>query len=180
MFELGEIKRAKDIGLKVANGYRKYIRVQCPRCKEERWVRMERGITDSEICQKCELSKSGAENHRWKGGRGVWGHGYIGIKLFPDDFFFPMVDCKGYVGEHRLIMANSLGRCLQRWEFVHHKNGIRDDNRIENLILTTKGNHISDHNKGYQDGYQRGLVDGRSAQVRQLLLRIKELESAKL
>jgi len=84
--------------------------------------------------------KRGNAHHKWRGGR-IKQEGYILIYLYPSDFFYPMVHNQNYVYEHRLIMARYLGRCLKSSEEVHHLNGIKDDNRIENLAMVDKRQH---------------------------------------
>jgi hypothetical protein len=65
----------------------------------------------------------------WKGGRTLETQGYVRI-YSPSH---PRCDRRGYVLEHRLVMEAHLGRTLLPTEVVHHINGIKDDNRIENL-----------------------------------------------
>jgi hypothetical protein len=63
--------------------------------------------------------------------------GYV-IRYMPDH---PMAAKNGYVMAHRLIMAEHLNRNLEQHEVVHHRNGIKNDNRIENLELMDKRTH---------------------------------------
>jgi hypothetical protein len=90
--------------------------------------------------REWHTGKFGKDNRSWKGGR-YEEHGYVFVKLTPTDPCYPMTKHDGYVLEHRLFVAQSLGRCLQPGEIVHHKNHIRNDNRIENLQLVALDRH---------------------------------------
>lgn len=116
----------------------------CSDCGHIRLVRIERGTPKSLLCRKCSNktnARKGSLHPQWKGGRIVTGQGYIRVWVFENDIMAAMRNSSGYVLEHRLLMARHLGRPLLPNEFVHHKNGIKDDNHIENLELISRNNH---------------------------------------
>lgn len=85
----------------------------------------------------------GCSNPAWFKGKpvGTRRHfrGYVKVKVDPDDpILGPMLGADTYnhwLLEHRVVMARKLGRPLKPFENVHHINGIKDDNRPENLEL---------------------------------------------
>ena len=89
-----------------------------------------RKLTD-EHKRKCGEWQQGANSPKWKGGKHKSQFGYVHI-YNPNHPFAN----GNYVFEHRLVMEKLLGRYLKPTEIIHHLNGIRDDNRPENLILT--------------------------------------------
>jgi hypothetical protein len=50
----------------------------------------------------------------------------------------PRARKSAYVFEHILVAEALLGRYLEQGETVHHRNGVRDDNRPDNLELWTR------------------------------------------
>lgn len=80
---------------------------------------------------------SAAKPHRY-----IDGNGYIRI-LKPDH---PFHDNRGYVKEHRLVMEGYLGRYLRKDELIHHINENSSDNRIINLQIMSKPEHMRHHN----------------------------------
>ena len=83
----------------------------------------------------------GKNSSSWKGGKHINSQGYISIY----NPTHPSCKNNKYVAEHRLIMEKNLGRFLNKNEQVHHINGNKSDNRIENLIVLTNSEHIKSH-----------------------------------
>jgi len=151
--------------------YHKFIWQACEGCGFERWVSIRNGEAVRTLCVGCgnkakvlteetrekyrqagkkrkgahwsensKLKIRGEHNIHWKGRVHKTVKGYIEVAIQPDDFFYPMA-FHGRVREHRLVMAKAIGRCLLPWEVIHHINGNKEDNRIENLSLELVNNH---------------------------------------
>ena len=99
-----------------------------------KWLRMQ-GIE--------RRPRRGIEHGAFKGGRYRLRAGYIQVLLPVGHPLRKMAMVSGHVLEHRLVMAEQIGRPLLDSESVHHINGKRDDNRPENLEL-----RVGKHGKG--------------------------------
>ena len=84
-----------------------------------------------------KIGRQGNKNANWKGGRYIRKDSYVMIRLLDH----PCVQKSGYVFEHRLVMEKNIGRILKKYEKIHNINGIKDDNRIENLELINGSTH---------------------------------------
>ncbi len=143
----------------------------CIDCGKIRFVRIRNGKPTSQRCKSCSNAitsrgrkipiRRGIENNKWRGGI-THSHGYTTLRIYEDNPYFSMATSHGYVYEHRYVMAQHLGRVLYRYEVVHHKNGIKTDNRLDNLVLIADGIHNAQLN----------------TEIKLLKWRVKELENA--
>jgi hypothetical protein len=124
----------------------KQAMVTCGICKEKRLTTIPGDWrTWSGYCLPCATGE-GQDHGHWKGGRCVDNDGYILVHISmlseeERELTKSMITQKTYVREHRLVMAVKLGRPLKRGEVVHHLNGLKQDNRPENLKLTNAKEH---------------------------------------
>ena len=108
-----------------------------------------RGTITKEVKQKISKTLKGryrGENSpHWKGGKYYHKDGYVYISS-PNH---PFKNKDGYVFEHRLVVENKIKRYLTLKERVHHVNGVKDDNGVENLVLLD--NDSTHHKKYHRD-----------------------------
>lgn len=123
----------------------------CPKCGIEfRPLR-----SSSVFCSvPCARSKNGGHN---KKAQSWWvnSKGYIEGRIWVT----PSVQIR--VKQHRWIMEGILGRPLEKWEDVHHKDGNKTNNSPSNLQLMSHGQHskITNSMRDYKRGYSMNLTD---------------------
>lgn len=92
------------------------------------------------ICGNRSVKRFGKDHNRWNNGRAECASGYILILTSRNP--------RKYIFEHRLVMERHLGRNLSLSEIVHHVNEDKSDNRIENLQIVTRAEHVRIHQPG--------------------------------
>ena len=95
---------------------------------------------------------SGARNPAWKGGVTYFKtHGaYTGVRYVrAPEWARPMARADGYVMEHRLLMAQMVGRLLERREVVHHRDHVPSNNLRANLELwpDNRAHKLAEHGR---------------------------------
>lgn len=135
---------------------------------------------DTDYQTRCSTNKpplTKGENHpNWQGGRHKDKQGYVRLTISPDHPLAKMAQSDGKslrILEHRLVIAEAIARPLTPVEIVHHRNGKKDDNRLENLLLLKdNADHLRLHallSKGFSEEEALAGLDDDVAEVLILL-----------
>ena len=112
----------------------KMIMAKCPFCEKVRMIRLSNYLRGNKSgqCLSCFNVKHG-NGHKHEG--------YVFVKRTGH----PRATKEGFVKLAVLVLESKLGRQLNRQEHIHHINGVRDDDRPDNLTILTNNEHAKLH-----------------------------------
>lgn len=144
---------------KLSNGHWQEWTI-CPSCNYARWVQIEKiQAVLTGYCSSCHMHKVDSEKI-YVGDGYIDRCGYKRVYIDSTSPYYSMCSTRtvnrGVVKEHRLAMACSLGRPLLGCEIVHHLNGIKTDNRLDNLLLIDSHKH---NTKSYIQSLQERIKE---------------------
>lgn len=144
-FEKGDLNPAKrpEVRQKISNAKWQGNTITCLTCGTIKRC-MKSRLAEKKYCSRACKGKAWSKLRadrapHWKGGRTIQG-GYVYIYM-PDH---PRAH-NGYISEHRHVMEMHMGDLWDASLDVHHKNGDKQDNRIENLVALTHSEHLRLH-----------------------------------
>lgn len=154
-------RRARNVS-STRRSQAKTDRALCPKCGGEK-------RRNSKVCRSCNSRSNlpdgvrrGADHPNWKGGRWQDKRGYWHVNI--DGATRP---------EHILVWEQANGPIPTNY-VIHHVNGDKGDNRLENLECLSRSAHRSLHDAG--DQHRSAHLQERDAEIAQLKTRIRELE----
>jgi hypothetical protein len=146
---IGQRENGHKIGYK-SNTLHEYL--SCPDCGKIRWIQVMKGKPRNLRCSSCAMKgdrhpyfgKRGEETPAWKGGQYTSHTGYVFIAT-PNH---PSRSYRGYVKRSVLVLEQKLGRLMLPNADCHHINGIKDDDRPDNLEEVPHVGHSIYHDLG--------------------------------
>jgi hypothetical protein len=148
--KINEIKMAYQLGIKATGAY---IYAKCIQCNKPRWTQaiLNGGtvyVARAKLCKACAGKNSAKRSTKYHTDGVIYSPSTnrTWIRLDKDDPYISMTMGKyGYVLRARIVMARKLGRVLMASEIVHHINGDKNDDSIENLKLCDAAEHNKLH-----------------------------------